>query len=134
MNFNNNVNKFLSLDYGCQDDIAITRKFDINGTSLVSLKKDSFLELVFSQDEFCRMLEYLLVANSIDTITGVFNYDRLKVSLNKLLDHMIGYTQVANEPTYTSGSQIDYVYMKSALLEAKGHCSYKDHCSKHILF
>ena len=50
------------------------------------------------------MLEYLLAANS-------------KVSSNKLLDHMIGYTQVVNEPTHIFESQIDHVYINSALLE-----------------
>ena len=30
---------------------------------------------------------------------------------------MIGYSQVLNEPTYISGSQIYYVYIKKAFLE-----------------
>ena len=39
MNINNIENKFLSLAYGCYDDIAIIRKFDINSISkLVSEK------------------------------------------------------------------------------------------------
>ena len=33
MNISNIDNKFLSLAYGCQDDIAIIRKFDINSIS-----------------------------------------------------------------------------------------------------
>ena len=70
-----------------------------------------------SLDEFCRVLEYLLVANSVDVIAGEFNYDLSKVLSNKLLDHMILYNQVVNEPTDISGSQIDHVYIKSALLE-----------------
>lgn len=49
-------------------------------------------------DKFSRMLQYLLVAN-------------------KLLDYMIGYTQVVNEPTHISGSQADHIYIKGALLE-----------------
>ena len=44
------------------------------------------------------MLEYQLVANSGDVIAGDFNYGLLKVSSNKLLDHMIGCTQIINEP------------------------------------
>ena len=40
MNFNNNNNKFLSLAYGCQDNIDIIRKFDINGISITNLRKD----------------------------------------------------------------------------------------------
>ena len=39
------------------------------------------------------------------------------VSSNKLLDHIIGYTQVVNEPTHIFGSQIDHVYINSALFE-----------------
>ena len=123
MNFNNNNNKFLSLAYGCQDNIAIIRKFDINGISITNLRKDRacydsvYWKQVMSLDEFCRVLEYLLVANSVDVIAGEFNYDLSKVLSNKLLDHMILYNQVVNEPTDTSGSQIDHVYIKSALLE-----------------
>lgn len=70
-----------------------------------------------SLDEFCRVLEYFLVVNSVDVIAGEFNYDLSKVLSNKLLDHMILYNQVVNEPTDISGSQIDHVYIKSALLE-----------------
>ena len=119
MNFNNNNNKFLSLAYGCQDNIAIIRKFDINGISITNLRKDRacydsvYRKQVMSLDEFCRVLEYFLVINSVDIIAGEFNYDLS----NKLLDHMILYNQVANEPTDISGSQIDHVYIKSALLE-----------------
>ena len=36
--------------------------------------------------------------------------DPSKVSLNKLLDHIIGYTQVVNEPRHISGSQRDHIY------------------------
>lgn len=123
MNFNNNNNKFLSLAYGCQDNIAIIRKFDINGISITNLRKDRvcydsvYRKQVMSLDEFCRVLEYFLVVNSVDVIAGEFNYDLSKVLSNKLLDHMILYNQVANEPTDISGSQIDHVYIKSALLE-----------------
>ena len=71
-----------------------------------------------SLHEFSRMLEYLLEANSVDVTSRDFNYDLSKVTSNKLLDHMIGYTQAyAYESTHTSGSQIDYVYIKSILLE-----------------
>ena len=63
------------------------------------------------------MLEYLLEVKSIDVIAGNVNYDLSKVSSNKLLGHIIGYTQVVNEPRHTSGPQLDHVYMKSALLE-----------------
>ena len=42
MKFHNNYDKFLSLAYGCQDGIAITRKFDVNGISIISFRKDIF--------------------------------------------------------------------------------------------
>ena len=70
-----------------------------------------------SLDEFSRILEYLLVANFVDVITGDFNYDLSKLSSNTLLDHMIGYTQVVNEPTHIYEYQIDHVYIMSASLE-----------------
>ena len=70
-----------------------------------------------SLDEFNRILEYLLVANSVYVITGGFNYHISKVSSNKLLDHMIGYTQVVNKTTHVSGSQIDHVYIMNDLLK-----------------
>ena len=79
-----------------------------------------------SLDEFCRMLVYLLAANSVDVIKGDCNYDLLKASSNKLLYHL-GYTQVVNKPTHISSSQIDHVYLKSALLD---EFHYKGHCSK----
>ena len=66
---------------------------------------------------------YLLVANSVDVIAGDFTNDLSKVSSNELLDHMIGYTQVVNEPTHISGSQINHVYIKSASLKSFIHCS-----------
>ena len=36
---NNNENKFLSLAYGCKNDIADLNKFDANGVSILSFKK-----------------------------------------------------------------------------------------------
>ena len=100
MNFNSIDDKFLSLAYGCQGDIAIIRKFDINSMPIISLRKDNFTDRVFtlmlayskkdvSLDEFSRVLEYLLVANSVEVIAGGFNYDLSKVSLKRFLDYMI---------------------------------------------
>ena len=54
------------------------------------------------------MSEWLLVANCVDIIPGDLYYDLANVSPNKLLKHMVGYTQVASEQTYLSGSQIHY--------------------------
>ena len=70
-----------------------------------------------SLDEFSRVLEYLLVANSVEVIAGGFNYDLSKVSLKRLLDYMIWYTQDVDEPMHISGSQTDHAYIKSGLLE-----------------
>ena len=52
-----------------------------------------------SLDEFCSMLEYILVANSADIMAEDFNYDLSKVLSSKLLDHLIGCTQVVNKIT-----------------------------------
>lgn len=45
-NLNNNDNKLLSLTYGCQNDIVITRKFFINIISIISRRLDYFTDLV----------------------------------------------------------------------------------------
>ena len=74
-----------NLIYGCQDNVTIIWKFDINGISIISLWKDSFSERVFtsplvyrkqamSLDKFCRTLEYLLIATSVDVPAGGVNY------------------------------------------------------------
>ena len=34
INFNNNENEFLSLAYGCKNDVAVLDKFDANGASI----------------------------------------------------------------------------------------------------
>ena len=38
INFNNNENKFLSLAYGCRNDVVVLDKFDTNGVSIFSFK------------------------------------------------------------------------------------------------
>ena len=57
------------------------------------------------------------MANFVDVITGDFSYDLSKLSSNTLLDHMIGYTQVVNEPAHIYEYQIDRVCIMSASLE-----------------
>ena len=128
MNGNNNTDNFLSLAYESEDDIAIIGKFDINVISRISLRKYNSTYRVLTLmlvdqkkgmplDEFSRILENLLVENSVDIIAGGFIYDLSKLSSNKLLNHMIGYTEFVNKPTHISGSQKAYVYAKSALRE-----------------
>ena len=70
-----------------------------------------------SSEQFCEILEYLLVLNSVDVIVGDFNYDLSKVSTNKILDHLRDCAQVVNEPTHISGSLIDHVCIKNTLLK-----------------
>lgn len=48
MTFNNNGDKFLSLTYAWQDEIFFIQKLGINGTSIISLRKDNFSDLVFT--------------------------------------------------------------------------------------
>ena len=68
-NFNNNENKFLSLVYGCRNNLAVLNKFDANGISIVSFKKHAFVDrvitlmLVYRKQsmhmlEFFQMLQY----------------------------------------------------------------------------
>ena len=47
-NFNKNEHKFLSLTYGCRNNIAILDKFDANGVSIFSFKKHVFVYRVFT--------------------------------------------------------------------------------------
>ena len=44
-NFNNSVNNFSSLTYGCRNNVAILDKLDVNGVSIFSFKKDAFVIL-----------------------------------------------------------------------------------------
>lgn len=124
MSLNNIAKKCLSLVNGCQDQIAIIRNFDVNGISIISLRKENFAETVFtlmlvcgnqgmSFDDFCRLIKYLLPTTSSYVIAGDFNYDLLKIFSSKLLDHMRRYIQTVTEPRHISASPIDYVYVIS---------------------
>ena len=42
MNYNSDENKFLSLAYGCPDNVFILREFSSNGISILSLRKYVF--------------------------------------------------------------------------------------------
>lgn len=81
MNYHKNEDKLLRLAYGCQGNDAI------NGTSIISLKKDNFTDCIFIlmlvyQKRQCHKMKLvkcwvfiLLVANSVDVIVGYFKYD-----------------------------------------------------------
>ena len=47
-NFNNSEDKFLSLDYGCRNNVAVLDKSDTNGVSVFSFKKHVFANRVFT--------------------------------------------------------------------------------------
>ena len=89
--FNNNQNEFLSLAYGCRNEVAVVDKFDTNGVSIFSFKKHAFVDRVFTLmlvyrkqslgvQEFSHIMQYLLAAYSVEIIGGDFNYDLLKVT------------------------------------------------------
>ena len=128
INFNNNENKFLSLAYGCRNDVDVLNKFDANSVSILSFKKHAFADRIFTlilvyrkqsmhMQEFFQMLQYLLATNSIDITAGEFNYDLLKVSQNKFLDIFTDHVQMVNKPTHISGYLIDHIFIKKALME-----------------
>ena len=48
VNFNNNDNKFLTLGYGCRNDVALLDKFDANEVSILNFKKHAFTDRVFT--------------------------------------------------------------------------------------
>ena len=118
-----NQNNFLSLPYGCKNEVALVDKFDANGVSIFSFKEHAFVYRVFTLmlvyrkqslgvQEFSQIIQYLLAAYSIDIIRGDFNYDLLKVTENKLPDIFGDHFQRVNKVTHISGSLIDHVYVK----------------------
>ena len=103
-------------------------EFSSNGISILNLRKDAFSDkaitlMLFywahsvSLEQFCEILEFLLISNPVNVIVGDFNYDRSKVSTNKIVDHLKDYAQVVNEPMHISGSLIDHIYIKNTLLK-----------------
>lgn len=48
MSFNNSYEKSSNLLYGCQNDAVIIRNFDIDGITIISLKKVHFTNCVFT--------------------------------------------------------------------------------------
>ena len=48
IHFNNNHNQFLSLAYGCRNEVAVVDKFDANGVSIFSFKKHAFVDILLS--------------------------------------------------------------------------------------
>ena len=66
---------------------------------------------------FFQMLQYLLATHSTEIIAGHFNYDLLKVSQNTFLEIFTDRVQMVNIPTHISGSLIDQVYIKKALMD-----------------
>ena len=66
--------------------------------------------------EFFQTLQYLSATNSIDIIAGDFNYDILNVSQNNSLDIFTDHVQMGNKATHISGSLIDHVCIKKALM------------------
>ena len=121
-------NKFLSLVYGCRNDVAVLIKFDTNEVSITSFKKHAFADRIFTlmlvyrkqsvhMQEFFQMLQYLLATNSVDITAGDFTYDLLKVLQKNVLDIFTDHIQIVNKPTHLSGSLIDHVYIKKALME-----------------
>ena len=128
INFNNSEDKFLSFAYGCRNNLAVLDKFDTNGVSIFSFKKNDFAERVFTlmlverkhsmrMQELFQMLQYLLATNSIDIVVGDFNFDYLKVSEDYLLlNYFMKHVQIVNKATHIYGSLIDYVYIKKTLM------------------
>ena len=83
INFNENENKFISLAYGCRNDVAVSDKSDTNGVCLFRFKKHVFadgvlsLMLVYEKQsmsiqEFFKMLQYLHATNSMYILAGDF--------------------------------------------------------------
>ena len=128
IHFKNNQNKFLSLAYGCRNEVAVVDKFDANGVSIFSFKEHAFVDRVFilmlvygkqslGVQEFSQKMQYLLAAYFVDILGGDFNYDLLKVTENKLSDIFGDHVQIVNKATHIPGSLIDHEYVKRTLME-----------------
>ena len=48
ISFDNNESKFLSLAYGCRNDVAALNKFSVNTVSIFSFKKNAFIDRRFT--------------------------------------------------------------------------------------
>lgn len=111
------------LTYGCRNHVAILNKFDTNGTSTFSLKKNALADRVFilmlvyrrqsmnTQQFFQIFFRYLLTTYPID-ITK-----QIKSHKIKFWDNFTDYAQMVNKPTHITGSLIEHVYIKEALME-----------------
>ena len=109
INFNNNENRFLSLAYGCRNDVNILEKFNTNGVSIFSFKKHGFTNIVLTllliyrkqflgMQKLSQLMQYLLATNSKDITAWGFSYDILKVTEKKLLYIFTGHVQKVNKP------------------------------------
>ena len=116
--------KFLSLVYGCRNNVAVLEKFDTNEVFIFSFKKHDFADRIFTlilvyrkhsmwMQEFFQMLQYLPATNSVDIVAVDFNFDLLKLPENNLLlSHFTEHIEIVNKATHISGSLIDHVYIK----------------------
>ena len=48
INFNNSEDTFLSLVYGCRNNVAVLDKFHTNGVSIFSFTKGDFTDIHFN--------------------------------------------------------------------------------------
>ena len=128
INFNINENKFSGIASRCGNNVTVLNKFDTNGLSILSFKKHALADRVFTlmlayrkqsmhMQEYFQMLQYFPATYSKDIIAGEFSYVFLKVPQNKFLDVFIDHDQMVNKPTHISGSLIDHVNIKNALME-----------------
>ena len=77
IHFNNNQNEFLSLAYGCRNEVVVVHIFDANGASIFCFKKHAFVDRVFilmlvyrkqslGVQQFSQTMQYLLAVYSVD--------------------------------------------------------------------
>ena len=79
---------FLSLAYGCRNDVTVLNRFDATIIFILSFKKQTFADRLFTfviflsllyrkqsmnMQELFELMQYLLATNSIDVIAGDFN-------------------------------------------------------------
>ena len=126
MDFNNNDDKFLSIACAVKTPVSITSHEKYSGFSLLTIKKESFLDHEISigilyrkhansMFDFYDNLRELVTGFDIDILLGDFNIDYFDKS-SDLDDVLSTYRMIVSKPTHIDGSLLDHMYIKKELL------------------
>ena len=135
--YNNSEDKFCSLACLYRDSILILESSDVEGFTTLNILKATFsakplrVLLLYRKcsvnpNIFKETFRYLVDSKDVDVILGNFNMNALDINLE--LEFLSDkYVMLTNEPTHISGSLLDHVYIKKALLkEFRVNCIVKN--------